>query len=162
MVSSNTKNLHQSDQRCVWKLVLRVIAVVVALVGMGCVAWILYKLRQWANTHEEENYQADDFILPWLLFSFTLSLLYNAANILMALSHHSNLLTPTATIACDILLTLSLLASGIWLCLAATTSIDGNNALDIHFYTRNSSYAYSLTIKSAIEIIAIALTFLAA
>ncbi|KAI4170153.1 MAG: hypothetical protein LQ343_005159 [Gyalolechia ehrenbergii] len=156
------KNHNQNDGRWVWKIVLRVIGIVVALVGMGCVAWILYKLRQWANNHKEGDYQADEFILPWLLFSFTLSLLYNAANIIMVLSHHSNLLTRTATVACDLLLTLSLLASGIWLSLAATTSIDGNNALDIHFYPRNSSYAYSLTIKSAIVIISITLTFLAA
>ncbi|KAL8835499.1 MAG: hypothetical protein Q9170_003301 [Blastenia crenularia] len=92
----------------------------------------------------------------------TLSLLYNGGNILMALTQHFNLITPPAAIVCDLLIILSLLTSGIWLSLAATTSIDGNNALDIHFYTRNSSYAYSLTIKSAIEIIAIILTCLAA
>ena len=80
----------------------------------------------------------------------------------MALSHHSNLLTPAATVTCDSLLTLSLLASGIWLCLGATTAIDGNTALDIHFYVRNSSYAYQMAIRDAIEIIGITLTFLAA
>ncbi|KAL8942780.1 MAG: hypothetical protein Q9216_001465 [Gyalolechia sp. 2 TL-2023] len=162
MASSIMKNQHQNDKRWVWKIVLRVIGIVVALVGMGCVAWILYKLRRWANAHEEGDYQADEFILPWLLFSFTLSLLYDAANIIIVLSHHSNLLTRAATIACDLLLTLSLLASGIWLTLAATTSIDGNDALDIHFYPRTSSYAYSQSIKSAIVTISITLTFLAA
>ena len=70
MASFTAKNKYQNDQRCVvWKLVLRVIAVVVALVGMGCVAWILFKLRQWKNDHEDGDYQADEFILPWLLFS---------------------------------------------------------------------------------------------
>lgn len=76
MVSSNAKNQYQNDQRCVWKLVLRVIAVVIALVGMGCVAWILYKLRQWANNYEGGDYQADGFILPWLLFSVCSDLFY--------------------------------------------------------------------------------------
>ncbi|KAL9595486.1 MAG: hypothetical protein Q9219_006415 [cf. Caloplaca sp. 3 TL-2023] len=161
MAVSASKDQYRSDhRRWVWKLVLRAVAVVVTLVGMGCVAWILYKLRQWANSNEEGNYKADDFILPWMLFSLTLSLLYNIANILIALSHHPNFFTPTATITCDCLITVSLLASGIWLSLAATTAIDGNNALDIHFYPRQSSYAYSLTIKSAIEIIGIGLTFL--
>ncbi|KAI4190628.1 MAG: hypothetical protein L6R41_000639 [Letrouitia leprolyta] len=162
MASSVTKNQYQNDKRWVWKIVVRVIGIVIALVGMGCVAWILYKLRQWKNIHEDGDYQADEFILPWLLFSLTLSLVYNAANILMVFSHHSNLLTRTATITCDLLLAVSLLASGIWLSLAATTAIDGNTALDIHFYARNSSFAYSLTVKGAIVIISITLTFLAA
>ncbi|KAL8937416.1 MAG: hypothetical protein Q9211_003703 [Gyalolechia sp. 1 TL-2023] len=155
------KKKYQNDKRWVWKIVLRVIGILVALVAMASVAWILYKSRQWANHHEQGDYQADEFILPWLLFSFTLSLLYHAANIIMVLSRRSNLLTGTATIACDLLLTLSLLASGIWLCLAATTSIDGHNALEIDFPPRNSRNASSPTVKSAIVITSITLTFLA-
>lgn len=76
MASSVTKNQYQNDKRWVWKIVVRVIGIVIALVGMGCVAWILYKLRQWKNIHEDGDYQADEFILPWLLFSVCQAFLF--------------------------------------------------------------------------------------
>ncbi|KAI4133597.1 MAG: hypothetical protein LQ338_000109 [Usnochroma carphineum] len=99
----------------------------------------------------------------------TLSAIYNTANILTALLHYSQPLPATATLAADILFALSLLASGIWLCLAATTAIDGNTALAIHFakhsryqYYSSPDHAKIANINSAIEIVGIALTFLAA
>lgn len=114
-------------------------------------------------------------LLPASLFlmlfppQLTLSAIYNTANILTALLHYSQPLPATATLAADILFALSLLASGIWLCLAATTAIDGNTALAIHFakhsryqYYSSPDHAKIANINSAIEIVGIALTFLAA
>lgn len=62
---------------------------------------------------------------------------------------------PTVTLATDVLLALSLLASGVWLTLAATTTIDGNTALNIDFLTPSAD----ITVKSAVEIVGIGLTF---
>ncbi|KAI4194559.1 MAG: hypothetical protein LQ348_002623, partial [Seirophora lacunosa] len=62
---------------------------------------------------------------------------------------------PTVTLATDVLLALSLLASGVWLTLAATTTIDGNTALNIDFLTQSAD----ITVKSAVEIVGIGLTF---
>lgn len=52
-----------------WKLVLRVIAIVVSLSGVGCVAYLLYQLRRWKIDHPDGDYQADEFILAWLVFT---------------------------------------------------------------------------------------------
>lgn len=68
----STKNLDQRDRRWIWKLVLRVIAIVVALVAVSCVAWVTDYLRQWIYEHPgdvDRRYQSDMFILPWLLFT---------------------------------------------------------------------------------------------
>ncbi len=76
-----TKNMDPCDARWRRRLVLRVMAVVVALVAVSCVAWVTDYLRQWTSEHSGEVHrplQVDMFILPSLLFTvrafFTLSL----------------------------------------------------------------------------------------
>ena len=71
----STKSMYQRDPRWIWKLVVRVIAIVVALIGLSCVGWVTDYLREWVNHHqgdEDRGYQSDIFILPWLLFTVRL------------------------------------------------------------------------------------------
>ncbi|KAL8758281.1 MAG: hypothetical protein Q9199_001634, partial [Rusavskia elegans] len=160
----STKKLDQRDRRWIWKLVLRVIAIVVALVAVSCVAWVTDYLRQWIYEHPgdvDRRYQSDMFILPWLLFTLCLSALWNSANILI-LFFHTRPLPPSANIACDGLLLLSLLASGVWLILAATTSIDGTTALDIRFDAPFFDFSGPSSRKDAVEMIGICTTFVTA
>ncbi|KAL8766838.1 MAG: hypothetical protein Q9209_006496 [Squamulea sp. 1 TL-2023] len=160
----STKNLYQKDQRWIWKLVLRVIAIILALVGVSCVAFVTDYLREWVHRGQEgedRDIHNGMLILPWLLFTLCLSVLWNTANILI-LFFHSRPLTPSANLACDSLLLLSLSASGIWLCLAATTNIDGNSALDIHFNSSSSDFFGTSTKREIPEIIGICTTFLTA
>ncbi|KAL8859268.1 MAG: hypothetical protein Q9178_004206 [Gyalolechia marmorata] len=154
----STKSMYQRDPRWIWKLVVRVITIVVALIGLSCVAWVTDYLREWVNQHqgdEDRGYQSDIFILPWLLFTLCLSALWNTANILLFFFYSHPLLS-SANIACDSLLILSLLASGIWLCLATTTNIDGTNALDIRLA---ANYSGASSRRVAVEILAICMTF---
>ncbi|KAL8648398.1 MAG: hypothetical protein Q9210_005013, partial [Variospora velana] len=147
------------------RLVMRVVAVVTALMAVGCTAWMLYQLRRWKIGHPEGDYQADEFILAWLVLTLALSALASNTAILTTTSTlpHSQsqkppIVPPTATLATDVLLALSLLASGIWLTLAATTTIDGNTALNVDFLTPSRR----TTVKSAIEVVDIGLTFVTA
>ncbi|CAL8575888.1 hypothetical protein XPA_001788 [Xanthoria parietina] len=159
-----TKNMDPCDARWRWRLVLRVMAVVVALVAVSCVAWVTDYLRQWTSEHSGEVHrplQVDMFILPSLLFTLCLSALWNTANILI-LFFHSRLLPPSANIACDGILLLSLLASGIWITLAATTSIDGTIALNIRFNAPYDDFSGPSRRKDAVELIGICTTFVTA
>ncbi|KAL9013566.1 MAG: hypothetical protein Q9173_001755, partial [Seirophora scorigena] len=143
--------------RRLWRLAMRVVAAVTALMGSGCTAWMLYQLRRWKIEHPEGDYQADEFILAWLVLTLALSALASITAILTSTLSRSKtpIVPPTATLATDVLLALSLLASGIWLILAATTTIDGNTALNIDFLTPSAE----ITVKSAVEIVGIGLTF---
>ncbi|KAL8726662.1 MAG: hypothetical protein Q9181_005960, partial [Wetmoreana brouardii] len=154
-----TKKLYQNDVRWKWKLIVRLLAVAAALVGGGFVASTLYLLRSWVRARqpgEQGNDQADMFILSWLLFTLSLSIIWNVANIII-LRYSSRPVPPSANLACDTLLILSLLASAAWLVLAATTSIDGTKALDIHINGSYREYGQAMT-----EILGIAFTLLTA
>ncbi|KAL8762114.1 MAG: hypothetical protein Q9184_001830 [Pyrenodesmia sp. 2 TL-2023] len=158
------------DHRRTWKLVVRIVALLAAIGGVGCVAYMLYQLRRWKNDHQEGDYQADEFILAWLVLTLALSALLSTTAIFTHALHSTRPVLPsTVTLATDVLLTLSLLASGIWLCLAATTDLDGNTALNIRFYRHDpyepytaDYYARAINMKSALELVGIVLTFLAA
>ncbi|KAL9592032.1 MAG: hypothetical protein Q9179_007127, partial [Wetmoreana sp. 5 TL-2023] len=155
----STKKLYQNDVRWKWKLVVRLLAVAAALVGGGFVASTLYLLRSWVRARRpggQGNDEADMFILPWLLFTLSLSTVWNIANII-TLRYSSRSVPLSANLACDTLLTLSLLASTAWLILAATTSIDGTKALDIHINGSYEEYGQAVA-----EILGIAFTFLTA
>ncbi|KAL8672465.1 MAG: hypothetical protein Q9168_003068 [Polycauliona sp. 1 TL-2023] len=106
----------------------------------------------------DHRYQSDMFILPWLLFTLCLSALYNFANILIAF-FYSRPLPLSANLASDGLLLLSLLASGVWLILAATTNIDGIDALDIRLSTPFSDFSGPSSRREAVEMLAICTTF---
>lgn len=67
-----TKDMYHCDARWRWRLVLRVMAVVVALVAVSCVAWVTDYIRQWTLEHSGKVHrplQVDMFILPSLLFT---------------------------------------------------------------------------------------------
>ncbi|KAL9583315.1 MAG: hypothetical protein Q9212_002773, partial [Teloschistes hypoglaucus] len=93
------------------------------------------------------------FILPSLLMTLALSILWNASNIFTTL-YSSHRLPYGANLACDTLLAFSLLASGIWLCVVTTTSY---NTLRIYIDGSYTEYCDAIT-----EMIAIAFTFLTA
>ncbi|CAO1600295.1 hypothetical protein XANCAGTX0491_003988 [Xanthoria calcicola] len=159
-----TKDMYHGDARWRWRLVLRVMAVVVALVAVSCVAWVTDYIRQWTSEHSGKVHrplQVDMFILPSLLFTLCLSSLWNTVNILI-LFFHSRPLPPSANIACDGILLLSLLASGIWITLAATTSIDGTTALDIRLDAPFDDFSGPSRRKDAVELIGICTTFVTA
>ncbi|KAI4088583.1 MAG: hypothetical protein LQ339_008704 [Xanthoria mediterranea] len=141
-------------------------AVVVALVAVSCVAWVTDYLRQWTSEHSGEEtphplFQNRGVIRSNGSSQLCLSALWNTANILI-LFFHSRLLPSSANIACDGILLLSLLASGIWITLAATTSIDGTTALDIRFDAPFDDFSGPSRRKDAVELIGICTTFVTA
>ncbi|KAL9000422.1 MAG: hypothetical protein Q9169_000939 [Polycauliona sp. 2 TL-2023] len=164
MMVSTTKEMSQCDRRWKWKMILRVINIVMALLALSCVAWITGYLRQWIREPQgqfDRRYQSDMFILPWMLFTLCLSALWNTANILIPF-FYSRTLPLSANIACDGLLILSLFASGVWLVLAATTNIDGIDALDLRLNTPFWDFSGPSSKREAIELLAICTTFFTA
>ncbi|KAI4274484.1 MAG: hypothetical protein LQ337_003907 [Flavoplaca oasis] len=160
----SVENIYRGDRSWRWKSVLRVINLVMALLAISCVAWLTYYLRQWQRENPEyvhRRYQSDIFILPWLLFTLCLSALWNTANILIPF-FHSRPLAPSASIACNGLLIFSLLASGTWFILAATTNIDGTSALRFRLNTSSWDYSDPAKKMNAVELVAICTTLITA
>ncbi|KAL8712017.1 MAG: hypothetical protein Q9220_003713 [cf. Caloplaca sp. 1 TL-2023] len=162
----STKPLNPHKPGWLWKLIVRIFAILTALLGIACVSF-MYK---WARGYPHQGeFQGDKFILPWLLFTLSLSTLYSFLTLLLpTLSPH--LLPTSASFACDALLTLSHLASGIWLILAATAVIDNSSVLALYLidgipfqYNVPSSYSnLQSQHRASIEIVGIAATFLVA
>ncbi|KAL9627821.1 MAG: hypothetical protein Q9204_006307, partial [Flavoplaca sp. TL-2023a] len=90
-----------------------------------------------------------------------LSALWNTANILIPF-FHSRPLAPSASIACNGLLICSLLASGTWFILAATTNINGTSALRIRLNASSWDYSGPDKKKNAVELVAICTTLITA
>ncbi|KAL9588153.1 MAG: hypothetical protein Q9203_003041, partial [Teloschistes exilis] len=147
------QQLYQKDRKWIWKFALRIIAIVFAWVAEGCVVSMTQRLRISMFSGRNGYDQANMFISPSLLMTLALSVLWNASNIFTTLySFHR--IPFGANLACDILLAFSLLASGIWLCVAATTSY---NTLRIYIDGEYTEYCDAIT-----EMIGIAFTFLTA
>ena len=71
-MASSTKKLYQKDPGWMWKLVVRVIAIVAALVAFGCAAWMTDLTRKWLKhpaNQEDGGGKADIFVLPWLMLN---------------------------------------------------------------------------------------------
>ncbi|KAL8688265.1 MAG: hypothetical protein Q9218_005785, partial [Villophora microphyllina] len=147
------KKLYQKDQRWVWKMALRVIAIAFAWVAGGCMGSMLHRLRKSRYSERNGYDQADMFILPWLLMTLALSNIWNAFNILTAL-FSSRRIPASANLACDVLIALSLLASAVWVCIITTTT---DNILHIYINSSYTDYCNAMT-----ELIGIAFTFLTA
>ncbi|KAL8889425.1 MAG: hypothetical protein Q9215_003312 [Flavoplaca cf. flavocitrina] len=160
----SVENISPGDRSWRWKSVLRVINLLMALLAISCVAWLTDCLRQWQRENPEyvhRRYQTDIFILPWLLFTLCLSALWDTVNILIPF-FHSRPLAPNASIACNGLLLCSLLASGTWFILAATTNINGTSALRIRFNASSWVYSGPDKKKNAVELVAICTTLITA
>ncbi|KAL8947652.1 MAG: hypothetical protein Q9222_006085 [Ikaeria aurantiellina] len=162
MAFSN-KSLNHNDPGWLWKFIVRISAILTALLGIACVAF-MYKWARDYPTGGEFSVTSYSRNIEQL----SLSTLYSFLTLLLPILG-PHLLPTTASFVCNTLLTLSLLASGIWLILAATTVIDNSSALALYLndgipHQYHASYLGETQAerRASIEIIGIVATFLAA
>ena len=100
--------LHDAERFWAWKLALRAITIVAALVAVGCVAWTV-----------SQNYDNGDFwLLPWDLIPLGVSVIWNLSNIIV-LFVRKRPVHPGANVGLDLVLWLTFGVTSSFLLFAA-------------------------------------------
>ena len=122
MARPSRSAMYADDATFLWKPVLRFLAILLAIVGIGTTAWVmvsrLHRPISTSNTDNSDDYYSygyDEFnsivFLPWQFITLGLSILRNIANITTLLVRN-RAIHPGANVACDLLLWLGLLVTG--------------------------------------------------
>ena len=119
--------LREADLTFTWKLVVRICAIVMAVIAIGLLAWaeahnVTSDLdSQVANSpayeggYAQENWgDGDDLLLPWNFIPLGLSIIWNIANIgvWFTPSRSGRGMHPGANVGCDLILWLILILTG--------------------------------------------------
>lgn len=146
------RTLHEHDPTYIWKLLLRAFALPFALIAIGTTAWALAYQPTPSLTSPQPNYLIyTNFLFAWILIAVPLSLLWNLANILTLLIRHA-WIHPGANVACDLLLWLGLLVTGIFATIGAlnlfpeynpAVSGDSPDAAGYNQYTSTNGSVYT-------------------
>ena len=117
--------LYADDRFFLWKAILRFLAILCALVGVATIGWALAHrlIPEGSNIdpNDTEDYYYDggfgddpyDFVtLPWSFIGLGLSILWNAAN-LIVLAFRNRPIHPGANVGCDLILWLGLIVTGL-------------------------------------------------
>ena len=134
--------MYADDATFLWKPILRFLAILLATVGIGTVAWAMtsHPSRPDTDTSSTSGYDYYNYVysygesdlLAWQFIPLGLSVLWNIANIATLLARN-RAIHPGANVACDLLLWLGLLVSG------GFTSLGATNFL---YYTAYDDYGY--------------------
>ena len=123
MARPSRSTMYADDATFLWKPILRFLAILLAIVGIGTTAWVISsRLHRPISTSDPDysddysnGYGYDDFnttvFLPWQFITLGLSILWNIANITTLLVRN-RAIHPGANVACDLILWLGLLVTG--------------------------------------------------
>ena len=123
MARPSRSAMYADDATFLWKPILRFLAILLAIVGIGTTAWAMTShitrpnLNGATDTSDITSYDyygyyyGDYFLLPWQYISLGLSILWNVANIATLLARN-RAIHPGANVACDLLLWLGLMVTG--------------------------------------------------
>ena len=122
--------LYANDPTFLWKAILRAFSILIALIGIATFAWAYDKFVHDLNfdgTYSTYNSYDDNFdeagtdflYLPWSFITLGLSILWNVINLAVLLSRNKPI-RPGANVACDLLLWLFLITTGIFATFGAT------------------------------------------
>lgn len=120
-MAPSRKALYEDDRTWLWKFILRMLTIVLAAVGIACVAWAFVT----SFGRFEDRYYYGFYgtaLVPWGLISLGLSILWNIANMAVLLSRNRPII-PGANVGCDLVLWLLLLGTGVLLVLSAQDNI---------------------------------------
>ncbi|CAI6332446.1 unnamed protein product [Periconia digitata] len=112
--------LNAADRKWKWKIGMRIIIVLVSIIGMGCVAWIVANFTTSAKYKYFDWDTDDQFLIPWLLITFVLSIIWSSACIavfFMRKTHEP--MVPGAQVGIDLILWLAYVGTA--LCAVAAT-----------------------------------------
>ena len=145
MARPSRSAMYADDATFLWKPILRFLAVLLAIVGVGTTAWAMsshiHRPASDTGTNSSDvsyydyygDYYGDYFLLPWQYISLGLSILWNVANIATLLARN-RAIHPGANVACDLLLWLGLLVTGGFATFGATEYL---------YYSAYNDYNYS-------------------
>lgn len=121
MARSSRSAMYADDPTFLWKAILRFLAILLAIVGIGTTAWAMISHTNGPTTDTDSSSYLDDYdddyffgttaFLPWQYITLGLSILWNIANITVLLARN-RAIHPGANVACDLLLWLGLLVTG--------------------------------------------------
>lgn len=117
MARPSRSAMYADDPTFLWKPILRFLAILLAIIGIGTTAWAMVSHATSPNlntdSYDDGDYDFyDDYAyLPWQFITLGLSILWNIANIATLLARN-RAIHPGANVACDLLLWLGLLITG--------------------------------------------------
>ncbi|MCJ1479509.1 hypothetical protein MMC13_008195 [Lambiella insularis] len=116
MTSDNTFRaaLHDGERYWAWKLALRVITIVLALVSIGLLAW--------ASSPYNQVFSYEFWLVVWEFIPLGISIIWNVANIIVLLVRKRPM-HPGTDVGVDLLLWLALIAASIFAMFAAISEL---------------------------------------
>lgn len=125
-IRPSRQQMYADDPKFLWKLILRSLTIVLSIVSIGLIGWSLANQvtfpdnihDSYDDTYYDWPYSNDVWFLPWEFITLGLSVMWNAANILVLLTRNRPI-HPGANVACDLLLWLGLIVTGAFAALDA-------------------------------------------
>ncbi|MCJ1387276.1 hypothetical protein MMC18_000116 [Xylographa bjoerkii] len=143
MASSNTFRaaLRDGERYWAWKLALRVIAIVFALVSVGCLAW--------ASSPVNEFFSENFYLIPWEFIPLGASIIWNFANVVV-LFVRKRPMHPGANVGMDLVLWLGLIVTSLFAIIAAIQEVqwtaDNYDSVEVnslnYIQLPNGTYGY--------------------
>ncbi|KAK4697276.1 hypothetical protein P7C71_g763, partial [Lecanoromycetidae sp. Uapishka_2] len=129
MARPSRQAMYADDPTFLWKLILRISAIPLALIGIGTVACALvtHPIPALApSTGSTFSFDFQDFVtLPWSFIPLSLSILWNVANVAILLSKNRPV-HPGMNVGCDLVLWLFLGVTGTFATFGAAQYIDNS------------------------------------
>ena len=142
MARPSRSAMYADDATFLWKPILRFLAILLAIVGIGTTAWVMVSRLQKPVSATDPNYSDGygydseifdpTFYVAWQFITLGLSILWNIANITTLLVRN-RAIHPGANVACDLILWLALLITGGFATLGSATYL---------YYSPNDNYSY--------------------
>lgn len=156
MARSSRTAIRENDPTYLWKAILRLLAIVLAIIGIATIGWALtHRQVPTAENRDSDYYNsysysgsyfADFLTLPWSFITLGLSIIWNIANLAVLLSRNRPI-HPGANVGCDLVLWLALIVTG-------TAAVFGSADYFYYYpgsYTSYSSYGGSSSSSSGAD-----------
>ena len=133
MVQLFPTSFRERDPPFLWKIILRGLSILLAIVSIGTLAWAITHgvRRSSVDDNNTDGYGEDsdnsgdglDWCLPWSFISLGLSMVWNFTNLLTIWVRDGRGIHPGANVGCDLFLWLALLVTGIFATFGATNEL---------------------------------------
>lgn len=126
-VKTKRQELEEGDPHWKWKTGFRAAIIIVGLIGIGCAAYITAAITgdNERAAYSFSYYYYDDYLVPFTLVTFVLSVLWSAVCVIVFFKRRPNSpVHPGAQVGCDLVL---------WLGFAVTSAFALLGALSIYY-----------------------------
>ena len=139
MARPSRSAMYADDATFLWKPILRFLAILLAIIGIGTTAWAMTTPNHPDSSSSTldtgyYSYSYSTIFLPWQFIALGLSILWNTANIATLLVRN-RAIHPGANVACDLLLWLALLVTGFFATIGATNYLYSSDYNDYGYGT---------------------------